>query len=282
MFGDVSVEKDFIENFLLTDKNKYRNSFFPEVYPGRKKDENDPGIENWSFWLLIELYQFYQRTGDIEFIEEHKDRVVSHIEGVLSLRGESGLVEGLANKFVDWSLSNKSFALGPISIPINCLIVRMLDEMALLYNVENWKYEANKMRKIIESIEIGNAFFGNSGDGASYVDGKVVPGECQTESGTALKIFSGFQQDDKAHIRQFEKEMGICPVERSNPNIGKSNLFVGFMIRFEVLAKLGKIQTLKNELKNLIYHKSMRAQAHYMKIIILKMVAMVLMEWLVL
>ena len=68
LFGDLSVEKDFIENFMLTDPDVMWHSFFPEVYPSSKKDDADPGIANWSFWLLTELADYYERSGDEEFI----------------------------------------------------------------------------------------------------------------------------------------------------------------------------------------------------------------------
>ena len=34
---NLSVEKDFIENFMLTDPDEMEHAFFPEVYPGSKK-----------------------------------------------------------------------------------------------------------------------------------------------------------------------------------------------------------------------------------------------------
>lgn len=45
--------------------------------------------------------------------------------------------------------------------------------------------------------------------------------------------------------------MGYSPVFRPNPNIGKSNLFIGLMIRFFVLEKIGRTKELVRELKNL-------------------------------
>lgn len=36
MFGDLSVQKDFIENFMLTDLDEMWYAFYSEVYPGSK------------------------------------------------------------------------------------------------------------------------------------------------------------------------------------------------------------------------------------------------------
>src|SRR5690625_18065 len=90
MFGDSSVEKDFIENFLLTDPDKTWNSFFPEVYPATRGDGNDVGIRNWSFWLMLEICDYYHRTGDRSLLYKYEMRIQRFIDGVLSLRGESG------------------------------------------------------------------------------------------------------------------------------------------------------------------------------------------------
>ncbi len=247
LFGDLSVEKDFIENFMLTDADQYRNAFFPEVYPSCKRDVTEPGIENWSFWLLTQLHDYYRRSGDRAFIEQCRPRVERFMAGVLGLRGSSGLFEGFKSQFVDWSLSNKSFCLQPISIPNNCLIVCMFEKMAQLYENDEWAAVAAEVRKIIEDIKPG--YMGYA-DAVKYEDGQFIQGECQTETGIALQIWSGFKKDDKRYLKRFVENMGTCPEQRSDPNIGKANLFIGLMIRFDVLSRMGKVDTLVRELKD--------------------------------
>lgn len=252
LFDDTSVEKDFIENFMLTDGEKMWHGFFPEVYPGSKMDTNDPGIANWSFWLITELYAYYMRTGDKEFTENCRVRVEQFIEGLLSLRGkESGLIEGMKSMFVDWSLSNRSFALEPISVPINCLGVCLLENMAELYQREDWRTAADEMREIIVQMDTTVGVFGGGGDGAIMENGKPIRTDCQTESGVALEIWSGFHREDKNYISTFVNTMGVAPKYRANPNVGKANLFIGLMIRFDALIKLGRIEELVTEIREL-------------------------------
>lgn len=252
LFGDTAVEKDFLENFMLTDGTKMWHGFFPEVYPGSKPDETDPGIANWSFWLITELYAYYMRTGDQEFVDKCAARVEQFVEGLLQLRSrESGLIEGMKSMFVDWSLSNRSFATEPISIPINCLAVYLLEAMAELYHKEKWKKNADEMREIIEQMDSNVGIFGGGGDGAKFENGKTVRTDCQTESGVALEVWSGFHREDKNYISAFVNSMGVAPRFRPNPNIGKSNLFIGLMIRFDTLVKLGRIKELVAELREL-------------------------------
>lgn len=72
---------------------------------------------------------------------------------MFSLRGESGLLENMGGQFVDWSLSNRSFCLGPISIPNNCLAVRLLEKMAAIYDQPDWREAADQMRQVIEEMD---------------------------------------------------------------------------------------------------------------------------------
>lgn len=252
LFGDTAVERDFLENYMLTDGDVLWHGFFPDVYPGTRPDPQDPGIANWSFWLLTELYAYYRRTGDRAFIDQCAQRVALFVDGLLELRSkESGLIEGLQSMFVDWSLSNRSFALSPISIPINCHAVRLLREMGELYHRADWRHVAEEMTAVIEALDDAGGVFGGGGDGAQMIDGRLARTDCQTESGVALEIWSGFHREDQNYMNYFVNTMGIAPLFRANPNIGKSNQFIGLMVRLDVLRQLGKISTLVHELREL-------------------------------
>lgn len=247
LLGDLRVEKDFIENFMLTNPEDYLDAFFPEVYPGVNYQEKSPGIQSWSFWLLTELWDYYWRSADRKFIDSCFGRVEKLLDAVMNHVGESGLFEGFDTLFVDWSLSNEKFSLYPISIPVNCLIVHAFELMGELYHVERWTAIAQKVRKRIEGVR---PVMGLDSDGYSFENGRFIKNGCLTEAGLALELWSGFRTGDPAYVRPFTEEMGTCPRLRPNPNIGRANLFIGLMIRFDVLAKLGKTDTLVKELKD--------------------------------
>ncbi|MDC7286608.1 family 78 glycoside hydrolase catalytic domain [Blautia schinkii] len=247
MFGDLCVEKDFIENFMCTDFDDYKDAFFPEVYPGVSRVDKSPGIESWSFWLLTQFWDYYQRSGDREFINRCYSRIKAFLDAVAAHVGESGLFENFDILFVDWSLSNSDFCLKPISIPVNCLIVRAYECMAELYGTERWSTLAARVRKRIDEVRM---LTGADSDGYRYENGRFLSNGCRTESGLALELWCGFHRNDRERIRTFTESMGTAPVKRPDPNIGRSNLFIGLMIRFEVLAKAGRIDTLVRELKD--------------------------------
>ena len=248
LFGDLSVEKDFIENFMLTDADKLWHAFFPEVYPGCKHDSSDVGITNWSYWLAEELWEFYQRSGDQEFIESCRERITKFAEGVIAARGNSGLLENMPGQFVDWSISNKPFNHEPISVANNCLAVHMLEKLAELYGVNQWKNVAEEMRGILNKIPM-NYF--SDGDAAIKEDGGIVRQGCKTEGAIALEVWSGFHRDDSDYMKKFVKTMGPCPRFRPDPNIGKANLFIGLMLRLDVLSKIHETETMLHEIKEI-------------------------------
>lgn len=247
LFGDHRVEKDFMENFFLTDGKVYRDGFFPEVYPGIHADEADPGIESWSFWLLAELYSYVKRSGDRKFADHHYKRIETFLNGVETHLGESGLFENFTILFVDWSLSNHKICLEPISMPVNCLIVRAYELMGELYQNQKWMDLAATVRKRIEKVW---AEAGTGSDGYGYEVDKFTANGVRTESGVALELWGGFHKDDKRFIKAFLREMGPCPAERPNPNVGGANLFIGLMIRFEVLARMRQIDQIFQEMKS--------------------------------
>ena len=47
-------------------------------YPADHRDEQF--IPNWAMWYVLELSEYFDRTGDREFIEEAKERVFALVE----------------------------------------------------------------------------------------------------------------------------------------------------------------------------------------------------------
>ena len=216
MFGDLRVEKDFLENFLITDKADYEDAFFPEVYPSGKP-AGDAGLKTWSFWLLIQLLDYYRRSGDRAFVTRYFDRIAAFLDTIPKYIGESGLFSDMRPLFVDWSMSNHPTALRPISIPVNCLIVRAYEFMAELYDVERWRKLAAKVRERL--LELQPQWI-DGGDGYTWKDGKLIDNGCRTEAGIALILWSGFGLDNEQYVRNFVQSMGPCPMRRPNPNVG--------------------------------------------------------------
>lgn len=252
MFGDLGVERDFLENFILTDPSRYEWGFFPEVYPSNRTSKQH--ITTWSFWLIAQICEYYRRSGDDEFLALARPRIEQFVEGAMSYIGESGLLENLPNVFIDWSLANQSSNTLPISFPANCLFAYVLEEIGRLYQREDWIQQADKIRDILRHAPGIGALSGSVlyPDALRYEDGKLKAGETATEAACFLEAWTGLhdKKSHKAFIDRIVKTMGTCPLKPSDLNIGKANLFIGLGIRHDLLAKLGEIEMLQRELKD--------------------------------
>lgn len=248
MLSDGRVERDFIENFLLTPADGMSNAFFPDVYPGNKADYSEgTGISTWSFWLMCGLCEYVRRTGDRDFAEEHAARVEAFVNGSGSFIGPSGLIERLDGVFIDWSLSNRWEYQDCISTPVNALYAYVLRELGELYHRADWIERGTEMRRILREA-IAKATPGGlkrltifPDHWTKSEDGSLCPGGNTSESGMATALWSGlFERDEvPALVRHVRDSMGPAPRFPSDPNVGKSGLFIGLCIRLDMLCRLG-------------------------------------------
>lgn len=254
--GDAKIEQDFIENFLLTDPCKMWKGFFPEVYPASKADFlNSPGITTWTFWLMIELCEFVERSGEKEWALGYKKRIDAFVEGALSLIGGSGLFENLPNVFVDWSLSNNPIFDGPISTVANALFAKALDLLGKLYGEPSWCEKAQEMRKILRSVLLVRKDGPGMIPDSLFVDGngKICERALYTESCQYTVVWSDLFTEEEIPRLKFNiiNKMGFRPKYGADTYLGRANLFIGLCIRFDVLAKFGAYERLMEEFGDL-------------------------------
>ncbi len=264
MLGDTSVEKAFIENFLLTDPDLYYHAFFPSVYPGSEPAYPAHEISTWSFWLLAEICEYVKRTDDGGFILRHAERIDRFIDSTLKLKGESGLIESLPVVFVDWSQSNRRENTFPISTAANALFAFALREYAALTGNDRYKDVADSIGKILSDAVL-KAADGNGliPDSFTYENGALRPNGYFSEAAHFTALWSELlgadvPARDKTSpayriFRNVIDKMGPASKYRPDPNIGKSGLFIGEFIRFDMLSKLRLTDTLINELKAVYY-----------------------------
>lgn len=256
MLSDACVERDFIENFLLTPADGMSNAFFPEVYPANKTDyKNDTGLSTWSFWLMCELCEYVRRTGDRAFALEYASRVEAFVRGSGSFIGGSGLIEDLEGIFIDWSLANRPEYQCSISTPVNALYAFMMTELGELYGRVDWTARGEAMRGVLRDAIVKNAGGLNRlktfPDGWTFENGGMRPGSCTSESGMATALWSGLftAQEAPALFRTVRDCMGPAPEFPSDPNIGKSGLFIGLCIRMDMLCRLGAFGRMFDDMK---------------------------------
>ncbi|TJZ62119.1 alpha-rhamnosidase [Sphingobacterium olei] len=109
-------------------------------------------IMDYTFYWFLSIYDYYQYTGDKEFIEAVYPRMQSLMEFCLGRRNKDGLMEGLSGDwvFIDWAdgLSKK----GEVSFE-QLLLCRSLETMALCAELLQQKDDQDFYAKEAKSLK---------------------------------------------------------------------------------------------------------------------------------
>ena len=246
MLSDPRVEREFLENFLLTPAQDMFHGFFPEVYPALKPSYRDmTGITTWSFWLGCEICEYISRTGDVAFRDEFAPRIEAFVKGTRDFVGKSGLLENLPWLFIDWSQSNRAENNQPVSTAANALYAYMLEQLGNTFERPDWIEIAADARRILRTAIMG------SGDAS---DVKYIPDSFDTGADGSLRakgyfseaamytaLWSGLFDKGEAPAldRAVTQKMGPAPYYAKDPMVGVSNLFIGLCIRLDMLTRMG-------------------------------------------
>ena len=264
LLSAASVERDFIENFLLT--KDMCKGFFPEVYPGNSPSyTTQVPITTWSFWFLCELCEYVARTGDRALALEHADRVEEFVRGSSTFIGRSGLIENMPGTFIDWSNANSAEYQKDVSTAANALYAHTLLKLGQLYDRPDWVELGSRMRTLLRNAILTASDLPLSKltafpDGfAADPDGTLTAGSLMSEAAIYTALWSELFTKDEAPalFRAVRDTMGPAPHFPANPNIGGSGLFIGLCIRLDLLAKFGAFDTLYTDL-NAIYQPQLR------------------------
>ena len=246
LLSDNRVEREYLENFLLTPADGMFHSFFPEVYPALKPSYKDmTGITTWTFWLMVEVCEFIRRTGDIAFRDEHKPRIEAFVAGSRDFKGSSGLLENLPWLFIDWSMSNLGEHQQPVSSAANALYAYMMISLGETFGHPEWIAEGQAIRDILRKAIIGSESpatiryipdsFTVDENGGLHSRGRF------SEAAMYTSLWCGLFTPEEAPnlCKTVRDKMGPAPVFVKDPMVGDSQLFIGLCIRLDMLARLG-------------------------------------------
>ena len=246
MLGDHRVEREFIENFLLTPADGMFHSFFPEVYPALKPSYKDmTGITTWSFWLMCEVCEFIRRTGDTAFRDEHKPRIEAFVQGTRDFMGKSGLLERLPWLFIDWSMSNLGEYQQPVSSAANALYAYMMVELGETFGESDWVAEGQRVKAVLRNAVLN----GQRAEDLRYIpdsfdvdeQGGLHSRGYHSEAAMYTALWCGLFSPEEAPLlcKTVRDKMGPAPIFAKDPMVGGSQLFIGLCIRLDMLARLG-------------------------------------------
>ena len=256
--GKSEVERNFLENFFLPDRFEHLpEGMFPMCYPADFYSGNF--IPNWAMFLVLELEEYLQRTGDIDFIIGAKDKIYALMDYFKKFENEDGLLDRLEKwVFVEWSECNKLTQ--DINFPTNMLYAKTLKAVAKLYNDTECAEKAECLKKTInEKSFTENGFYC---DNAVYGEDGVarLSGKC-TETCQYYAFFCGIATpEEKPEL--WNRMLHDFGPERIVPNkwpdftpeakwkeIYPSNAFIGNYLRLELLYLYGEHEKLVDNIK---------------------------------
>ncbi len=256
--GKSEIEHSFLENFFLPDRfENLPEGMFPMCYPADFYNGNF--IPNWAMFLVLELEEYLERTGDAAFIENAKDKIYALMNYFKKFENADGLLEKLEKwVFVEWSECNKLTQ--DINFPTNMLYAKTLRAVARLYNNAVFAEKADRLKKIINEKSFTEKGF--YCDNAVYgEDGEAHLSEKYTETCQYYAFFCGIATPEEKPALWQTMLHDFGP-ERIVPNkwpdftpeakwkeIYPSNAFIGNYLRLELLYLYGEHEKLIQNIK---------------------------------
>ena len=246
--GSNCIEKAFLENFLMEDKFPYLpNGMVPMCYPATHADGKY--IPNWAMWFIVELSDYFERTGDIEFVGKFRAKVYEICDFFCKYENNDGLLENLDGwVFVEWSKAN-DFTKG-INYPSNMMYALMLESVGKLYGDVNFCKKADNLRKRIVSESFDGSFFRDDNQGLN--NEKHITEVCQ--------YYAFFTKTaTKEHFPKLWdtllKEFGPVNKRKECLNyIYPANAFIGNYLRMELLLEENYKTELLKEIEQGFYY----------------------------
>ncbi len=246
--GKSDVEKGFLENFFYaTDFDNTPKGMVPMCYPSN--EIRGQFIPNWAMFLVIELEEYVQRTGDTEIISVAKERLYGLEEYFKKYLNEDGLLENLDGWiFVEWSQANNWVQ--NVNFPSSMMYYAMLKSMARMYNDISLDEKAEKIKKTIKKLSFNGKFFR---DHQIYDEkGNKITPEDITEVCQYYAFFTGVatKEEYPELLEIIANDFGAGhKCEKTQPGVFPANAFIGNYLRMEVLSQNGYRKQIINEIK---------------------------------
>ena len=246
--GNAKEEKIFIQNFLLPEKfNDIPDGMLPQCYPADFPDHSM--IPNWAMWFVLELDEYFARTGDRAMVDAFRPRVLKLMDFFWKYRNEDGLLEKLPpSVFVEWSRSNALTR--DVNYPTNMTWARVLEVVARLYGISSYAEEAEKVRETVRRQSWNGTFFVDRA--LRQKDGSLKPDTEATETCQYYAFFFDVATS-KSHPELWKRLVeDFGPNRKKNnkwPDVAFSNAFIGNYLRFECLSKAGLPAQILDEAK---------------------------------
>lgn len=245
--GDTVIENLFLENYLLPRRfASLPPGMIPMCYPADHPD--GIFIPQWSLWFLLQLEEYWRRSGDRDLVRAMRRRVDRLLGWFGQYRNGDGLLEKLPSwNFIEWSTAN--LFVHDVNYPTNMLYAAALDAVGGLYGLEDATRDAERIRAtVVAQSWDGEFFVDNAARGG---DGSLEVTRNRTEVCQYYAFYFGAATPE-THPELWRKlttEFGPARTGTgAHPDIHVANAFVGNYLRMELLSRYGLFEQERREI----------------------------------
>lgn len=246
--GSTAVEHAFLENLLLA-PDPFPNLPDGEI-PGAYPADFYEGlhIPQWPMYLVLQLEEYRRRSGHDALVDAFARKIEGFFAFLARHRNADGLLEGLPGwNFIEWSFVNE--CMQDVNYPTNMLYAAALDAAARTWKRPDWAQEAARVRTAVLRQSWDGEFFV---DNAVRADGALRPTRNRTECCQYFAFWLGLATPD-SHPQLWRlvlEQLGPARDARAIlPEIHPANALIGYLVRFELLARHGLASQLVAEMK---------------------------------
>ena len=252
--GKSLVERNFLENFIMAENfDDIPDYMFAMCYPSdfAKKDYFIP---NWAMWYVVELGEYFDRTGDREMVDYAKDKIEKLYEYFESLANSDGLLENLESwVFLEWSKANEFTQ--NVNYPSNMMYALMLRNMGRLYD-EKYIARAEEIERVVTQQCFYDGFFHDHA--VRGEDGKLTVIDADvTETCQYYAFFTGLATPD-TYPELWEILLRDFGPDRAEKGLWKeiypANAFIGNYLRLCLLERYGEIDKMMANIEGYFYY----------------------------
>ncbi|MFC3800075.1 alpha-L-rhamnosidase C-terminal domain-containing protein [Cohnella sp. GCM10012308] len=255
MLGDTSVERAMLDNFLRSDQAPLAEGFFPVCYPSGFANQGC-FIPNWPLFLILELDEYVCRSGDTRMLADYRLTVENLLGQFAPYENEAGLLENLPGYvFVEWSSANLEAYKSPVSVATNALYAHVLQRAGEIYRTPAWTDKADRLRRILPGTSFAGSWYADSLKRDS--EGGLIPGPLFSEAVQYYVLtFAASERDARPETvrRLIEAHGPAAPQLASDVMLARAGVFIGYFLRFDLLARWGEHRRLLREMKALFSH----------------------------
>lgn len=242
--GNNDIERQFILNFLHAKSPEGTENMLPMCFPAKQR--KGLYIPNWSLWFILQWAEYLKKTEDYKFANEFKDKIYQLVKFFDKYINEYGLLENLDGWiFVEWSICNDVAYRTGVNFPTNILYAEVLKKVGQLYGDQEFVCRGNNIREQILKMSYNGEFFT---DNAIRINGKLS--RCDdhiSETCQYYMLFFGLNPTPK-FSEKMKQNFGPFRTD-GYAQIGKSNMFIGYYLRFFWLCEEKEYQRVVKEIK---------------------------------